>query len=204
MKLTDVITKLKSLDQPILYNSDVSARLVLSRGHTSKIMSRLVEANFAVKITRGRWLIGDKVDRLLIPEYLTSPSPSYISLQTALFHHGLISQIPQTVYAVSISKTRTYKTSVGEFSIHHIDPEFFFGFETMTDQRLKIACPEKALLDVLYLSPGRSRLFANLPELDFKENFSFRRAKKMIERIPSKSRRALVSQKLDMLSSMAR
>jgi hypothetical protein len=34
--------------------------------------------------------------------------------------HGMISQIPSVVYAVSISRTRRYATAVAEFSVHHV------------------------------------------------------------------------------------
>ena len=37
---------------------------------------------------------------------------------------------------------------------------------------VKIASPEKALLDALYLRPARSRLFRALPELELPRTFS--------------------------------
>ena len=43
-------------------------------------------------------------------------------------------------------------------------PDFFGGFETLREH-LHLATPEKALLDVLYLTTARSRLFAALPEV---------------------------------------
>ena len=41
-----------------------------------------------------------------------------------------------------------------------------------------MATPEKALLDVLYLSSTKTRLFAALPELDLSAGFSIRNARK--------------------------
>jgi len=66
----------------------------------------------------------------------------------------MISQIPEIVYAVSISRARLYKTSLGTFSIHHLDPGFFFGFQSVGRMGIKMASPEKALVDFVYLSPN--------------------------------------------------
>jgi predicted transcriptional regulator of viral defense system len=67
----------------------------------------------------------------------------YISLQTALFYHGIISQIPHTMYVVSLDRNHMLKNSFGNFSIHHINSEFFFGFETTG--LLKMATPRKSI-----------------------------------------------------------
>ncbi|OGV45632.1 MAG: hypothetical protein A2X46_14955 [Lentisphaerae bacterium GWF2_57_35] len=70
------------------------------------------------------------------------------------------------------------RTSSGSVSVHHVELSFFFGFE-QSQERIWMAAPEKALLDVLYLSPAKSRLFAALPELEFPKNFSPRRARQL-------------------------
>lgn len=77
----------------------------------------------------------------------------------------MISQIPAITYAVSIGRTKRYETPLGVVSFHHVHPSFFFGFETIGKGMVKMATPEKALIDFLYLSPSKSRLFRALPEL---------------------------------------
>ena len=62
-----------------------------------------------------------------------------------------------------------------------------------------LAVPEKALVDVLYLSPAKTRLFAALPELELPRTFSARRARAMVVRIRSPRRRALVRALLEAL-----
>lgn len=197
MKLIDAERELKSLDQPVLQTTDVAAKLRLSRAYASKVMSRLAESGFAIQLNRGKWVIADRIERLLMPEYFTAPSPSYISLQTALFHHGMISQIPEVIYAVTTAKTRRHETPVGVYSLHHMEPEFFFGFDVIGSYGIKMAIPEKALLDVCYLSPARSGIFRSLPELELPKSFSIKKAREVIHSIQSKSRRTVVSQKFD-------
>lgn len=205
MTLIEAERKMKLLGQPVVHTTDVAALLGLSRAHASKIMSRLAECGRAIQLVRGRWAIQEKVEPLLIPEYLTAPSPSYISLQTALFHHGLISQIPSVIYAVTTSKSRRYKTPLGTFSTHHLEPEFFFGFEmTGGHPGIKIATPEKALIDFFYLSPARSGLFHSLPEVELPKSFKIGRAREMITRIQSKSRRTIVSKRFEGLLRIQR
>jgi hypothetical protein len=107
-----------------------------------------------------------------------------VSLQTALHHHGLIEQIPAVVYVVSLGRTRRARTRFGDFSIHRVAPEFFGGFQVL-DSGAKMARPEKALLDMLYLSATRNRLFARSPEIELPPNFDHASAKRWISRITS-------------------
>jgi len=59
------------------------------------------------------------------------------------------------------------------------------------------ATPEKALLDVLYLSAARSRLFARLQRLELPRRFDVRECQGWIKRIPAPYRRAMVQSRLD-------
>ena len=135
--------------------------------------------------------------------HLTAPFPSYVSLQSALYFHGIISQIPNVIYAVSVGRTRVFRTPLGTVSIHHLQPEFFFGFEVMETAGVAMATPEKALLDYLYLRPARSNLFRSLPELDLRSTFNIKLARRMIRRIPSVRRRTLVARAFDKLTAGA-
>jgi len=105
----------------------------------------------------------------------------------------MISQIPVITFAVSISRTKKYETPLGVVSIHHVNPSFFFGFESLGRGIAKMATPEKALIDFLYLNPARSKLFRALPELDLSKAFSILKARKIISRIRSVRRKNLVT-----------
>ena len=90
-----------------------------------------------------------------------------------------------------------YRTPLGTFSVHHLSPAFLFGFEPVGRDGVLLAKPEKALLDFLYLSPARSRLFAGLPELELPPRFSVAAARRMIRRVPSQSRRTLLQERFE-------
>ena len=67
---------------------------------------RLARSGFVRRVSRGLWLADDgaRLDRLA--ERIAAPYPAYVSLQSALFRHGLIKQVPSVVYAVTPGRTR--------------------------------------------------------------------------------------------------
>lgn len=195
MKLLDVLARLQRLDQPALETGDVAAILGVGKPHASKIAARLAEAGHLLALRRGVWAFPDRLDPLGLPERLTAPQPAYVSLQSALYHHGMISQIPSSIYAVSLARTRRYTTPMGVVSIHHVAPDFFFGYESVGGKTIRMARPEKALLDVFYLTPARSRLFSALPEVERPRDFSVAEARRIIARIPFPARRAMVARR---------
>jgi predicted transcriptional regulator of viral defense system len=193
MKLIDVLARLQRLEQPVLETGDMAAIIGVGKAHASKMAARLAEAGHLLALRRGVWAFPGRLDPLGLPERLTAPQPAYVSLQSALYHHGMISQIPSSVYAVSLARTRRYITPLGVVSVHHVSPDFFFGYESLGERGIRMARPEKALLDVFYLAPARSRLFCKLPEVEKARDFDVADARRMIARIPSATRRAMVA-----------
>ena len=194
MKLLDAYTKLRKLNLPAIQTQDAAAYLNITVIHANKILSRLADAKQLIHLKHGTWIFSD-TDPLALPNFLTAPFPAYVSLQTALYYHGMISQIPSIIYAVSLARTRVYKTPLSTISVHHVQPSFFFGYEQKNNGLLKIAIPEKALIDILYLSPTKSRLFHTLPELELPQSFRIAEAKKIINKISSPGRKTLVERR---------
>ena len=167
MKLIDAYQKILELNVPVFQTRDIAAYLDVNTSHASKVLSRLASAGQIIRLTHGHWGFKDKIDILQLPELITAPYPSYISLQTALYYQGMISQIPAVIYAVSLARTQRYVTPLATISTHYIQPALFCGYSMMDKSDIKIATPEKAIIDLLYLNPTKSRLFANLPEFEF-------------------------------------
>ncbi|NTW29922.1 MAG: hypothetical protein HGA33_01425 [Candidatus Moranbacteria bacterium] len=83
--------------------------------------------------------------------------PSYLSLEYALCHYGIIPEMVFTKTAVTTKTTRKFSNGFGTFSYRHIQPKLFFGYvtkETVSGKYL-LAEPEKALLDYLYFNLGK-------------------------------------------------
>ena len=79
--------------------------------------------------------------------------PSYISLESALFYHGLIPEAVFSITSISTLKTKTFKNKLHFYSYTGIKKSCFFGYELIQKDNytFKIACPEKSLLDYLYI-----------------------------------------------------
>lgn len=99
--------------------------------------------------------------------------PSYVSMESALSVYGFIPEGVFQITAVSTLKTKQFRTPLGTFSYQHLKPALFFGYRLEAYQRyfFKMATPEKAVLDFLYLRPELvtmehiEGLRFNLPEI---------------------------------------
>jgi len=201
MRLVDVLTTLRSTDARVFTTRQAATGLRVPNAHASVLLARLAAAGHLVRLRRGVWAAPGGVDPLALPEFLTAPFPAYVSLQSALYLHGMISQMPVVTYAVTLARTRRFVTSFGVVSLHHVQPSFFFGFEDAARPGARLATPEKALVDFLYLAPARSKLFRALPELEWPKRFRAGVARDMVRRIEPARRRAFVAAKLDALLS---
>lgn len=197
MKATEALADLRHLGKSVLTTEDAALKLKVTLSAASRVLARLAAVGLVRQIRHGLWSLERDVDALLLPEYLTAPYPAYVSFQSALYFHGMISQIPRVIYVASLAKTRRVTTSLGTYSIHRLAPSFFGGYTTLPDSGIRLAKPEKALLDTLYLSPARSRLFAHLPELELPGRFSRRETRRWLAKIPALYRRTMVARRLD-------
>jgi predicted transcriptional regulator of viral defense system len=199
MNAAAALARLRGLRKRVVTTNDATLALGVERSAATQMLKRLADEGLLKKVRHGLWAVDPEVDPLLLPEFLTAPLPSYVSFQSALYLHGMVSQIPQVTYVASLARTRRVGTSLGDFSIHRLAPAFFGGFQTLPDSGVRLATPEKALLDTLYLGPARSRMFADLPEIEIPEGFDRRRARQWIARIPAGLRRISVERRLERL-----
>lgn len=82
---------------------------------------------------------------------------SYVSLQAALAHYGLIPEYTPVVTSVTTNRPRRWQTPLGVFEYRHVKPAWLHGYQMLTvatGQQAYVALPEKALLDLVYLQPG--------------------------------------------------
>ena len=81
--------------------------------------------------------------------------PSYVSMETTLSYYGLIPEAVYTTTAVGTLKTKSFDTPLGAFSYQHLKPALFFGYRLLDWKGfpIKMAEPEKVILDYFYLNP---------------------------------------------------
>lgn len=196
MKALKFLQELKRLPVPFITTNQASKLLGISVHSAGKYFIALQEQKLVAKIMRGKWIVLDSTyETLQIAEFITAPLETYISLHSALFHHGMIEQIPSRIYAVTVDRTRVVATTLATFSFHHCHQSFFTGYDYIQPY-LKIATPEKALVDYFYFAPSRTRQFNKLPELELPKNFSWKKAHHYCSIIPSPRTKSLVLKKL--------
>jgi predicted transcriptional regulator of viral defense system len=122
----------------------------------------------------SRWIRAGRVHQLrrgvyaLAPPYQkVRPHPfvlanrlvrgSYVSCQSALAYHGLIPEVVPSVTSICTSRPASWDTALGRYEYRTVKRQLFFGFDLVDlgdSQRAFIASLEKALLDLIYLTPG--------------------------------------------------
>jgi predicted transcriptional regulator of viral defense system len=197
MNATEALGRLRSLRVPAVTTADAAAVLGISGQAASHALRRLARNGLVTPVRKGAWALDERPDPLALAEYVTAPYPAYLSLQTALYRHGMIDQIPSMIFLVSLARTARIETPLGTYSVHHVQPALFGGFESLPGSGIRLATPEKALVDFLYLSPTRARLFARLPELELPRGFRRSEARRWVQRIPSRRLRTIVARRLD-------
>jgi len=203
MNAREALGRLKGLRVPVATTADAAAVLGVSGEAASHTLRRLAQSGLVTPVRKGLWALADRPDPLALAEYVSAPYPSYLSLQTALYQHGMIDQIPSMIFVVSLARSARIETRLGTYSVHHVQPAFFDGFEALPDSGIKLALPEKALVDFLYLSTTRGRLFTALPELELPSGFRRSAAREWARRIPSQRLRTIVARRLDELLARA-
>ena len=203
MNAREALGRLRALKVPAATTSEAAAVLGLTIEAASQTLRRLAAAGLVQGVRKGLWALGESSSALALAEYVTAPYPSYVSLQTALYRRGLVEQIPSMVFLVSVGRPARVATSLGTYSVHHVDPSLFGGFD-VDAAGVKMATAEKALVDFLYLSPARSGLFAALPELELPRDFRWPLAREWSARIPSARGRTIVDRRLAELQAGAR
>lgn len=124
-------------------------------------ISELVKQGILILVKRGIYITGPnlnivKPEAFLIANHLWGPS--YISLETALSHWGLIPERVYEVSSITSQSSKKYKTPIGKYSYTHVPlPYYSFGIkkvELTKKQVVLIASPEKALCDKIITTSG--------------------------------------------------
>lgn len=122
--------------------------------------SRWVNDGRLVQLRRSWYVLAEPYRKVQPHPFLLAnrlKKASYVSLQSALAEHGLIPEHVPVVTSVTTGRPEEVRTPIGAFLYQHIKPAWFHGYaarELGHGQTAFVAVPEKALLDLLYLTPG--------------------------------------------------
>lgn len=158
---------------PIFTTRDFAIQSKTSTSAAARLLSRIQLDKEVIRVTRGLWTFAkeNEVHPFSLTPYLLGNEHGYISLLTALHIHGILSQIPTRTQVVTTAHSRVVKTKLGVFEFFQMKSDMMTEGVVWSDTPLpfRMATPEKALLDVFYLSTRKGKRFSSLPELDLKE-----------------------------------
>ncbi len=143
---------------------DQVAAIVGSGAGLLSKLSRMTAADELVRVKRGVYVFGEEYRRKSLNFFALANllhGPSYISLESALAHYGMIPERVSTYMSASIKSRKLFKSPVGTFAYRKIPaPAFALGVRSVRSSAgsFLIASKEKALLDKLYLDAPLARL----------------------------------------------
>lgn len=125
-------------------------------------LSRWVASGKLVRLRRGVYTLSSAYRRWMPHPFETAnllAGPSYVSLESALSHHGLIPEAVFATTSVTRGRTSEFDTPLGRFIYRSVSEAMFWGYTQIRvadDPRRTafVARPEKALLDLVHLRPG--------------------------------------------------
>ena len=114
------------------------------------------EKGYIIKLRRGYYSF-EEVEKGESFRYFSANkmySPSYISMESALSYYNIIPEGVFTTVSLTTRNTTAFRTPVGSFSYRNVKSQLFFGYRLLSinGNTIKMADPEKSLLDYLYLN----------------------------------------------------
>jgi predicted transcriptional regulator of viral defense system len=167
---------------------------------TSMALRRLAAEGLSIQIKKGHWLLGETSTKMgSLVTAAAAPYQAYLSGWSALRLHGLIQQMPQKHFAITLGRPGEIEMAGTKIELHRIKPELFGGYHYDPRAAGFVASPEKAVFDLAYLATmNRSRVSGKLPETNMNE-LNWKQVQKWFRRITSPRVLTAVQQSLESL-----
>jgi len=132
---------------PVFGLADLT-QIIQNKDYSKKFLRKMVKIGEIKRIKRDFYTLYD--DPFLVSTFLVKPS--YISSVSALYHHHLITQIPNDIFCFTTKQTGTIDFIS---KINFFNTNYFFGFklEKYKNVAIPIATPEKAIIDSIRIVP---------------------------------------------------
>ncbi|NOZ49485.1 MAG: hypothetical protein GXP37_05465 [Chloroflexi bacterium] len=143
-----LVQRLLSLNKTYFTPADLEKVLGQRRPSLYVTLNRLVKYGILTRIRRGIYQVALRTpDLARIANQLVYPS--YLSFESALSRHGILSQVPYLLTFATPQRSRRIILGGGDVEFRQIKKDLFFGYTL--DDGLYVAEPEKALLDQCYM-----------------------------------------------------
>lgn len=189
---TRVLTNEARLTDVVLVD-ELAAKYNLAPNSAWKATSRLAKRGLLSRVSNGVYL-NKLVRDASATDFVNVLNPnSYVSLESALNHWGISTQSPVALTCVTTGKPKEYRTLEFAITFRSISEHLFWGFvEKQTRySKYRIAEPEKALLDWVYLTL-QSGLTPRLDEIEL-QSLDKQKLVKYANKYPGTVRSALTN-----------
>ena len=146
-------------DEPV-FSSSLFDVIGVSSSQVRLQINRWVNAGKLIQIRRGLYAFNRPFRKIEPHPFLIANrirKASYVSLQSALAYYGMIPEHVPVVTSITTGRPEELQTGFGAFAYRHVRKPLFAAFRSVNvapGQSAFLATPEKALLDLIYLSPG--------------------------------------------------
>ena len=149
--------------------------LAASQGSLEEVrlqLSRWVKTGKLIQIRKGLYTSAQPYRKVVPHPFVLANAmkkASYISLQSSLGYYGMIPEHVPIVTSVTTQRPEQVDISLGQFVFRHIKKSWFHDYRQVdlgSNQKAFIAIPEKALMDLVYLTPDADN-YDFLTELRF-------------------------------------
>lgn len=149
--------ELKDKFKDYLIIDSQSINLTRNPSYFRRQISEWKKKDWLIELRRGMYIINDLYFKEKIsPLYIANKiyTPSYISLEYALYEYEIIPETVKVVTSITTRKTARFKNKFGQFNYTKIKNELFFGYYLINHQGQNIfyAVREKAILDFIYIN----------------------------------------------------
>lgn len=146
-----------AIPQDCFTDVEVTSVWTGSANRRHALIKRAVAQGDIVHIRRGLYCLSEKYRRAPLNLFGLAQriyGPSYVSLESALSHHGWIPEAVHSITSVSSKRSATFKTPLGPFVYYRIPSlPLFTAVERIEDESgsTLMARPWKAIADYIYV-----------------------------------------------------
>ncbi|MGB2864773.1 MAG: hypothetical protein WBC05_15710 [Sedimentisphaerales bacterium] len=160
MKFVNLLEKVSDL--PVF-----TVRFLSAGGNLAQIrlqINRWVKDGKIIRLHKGLYTLAEPYRKVTSEPFCIANSlkqASYVSLHSALSWYAMIPEFVPAVTSITTGRPQTIETPLGRFEFRHVSKKYFWGYQQVElkfGQTAFIAYPEKALLDLVYLTPGGNKI----------------------------------------------
>ena len=160
MKFVDLLNKVSGL--PVF-----TVRFLSAGGNLAQIrlqINRWVKDGKVIRVHKGLYTLAEPYRKVAIEPFCIANNlkqASYVSIHSALSWYGMIPEFVPVITSITTGRPQTIESTLGRFEFRHVSKKYFWGYQQVElkfGQTVFVAHPEKALLDLIYLTAGGDKI----------------------------------------------